>query len=111
MIRIRVCFPLKEMRQRKPPTLPWLRNLRRSLLLHLLFRPLLAKARLPRLPPPMPARPVQLFREAQVLQAAFQRCLPLVPRAGLRLFPRQMQELVPVPEVLHRLQHRVLPAR
>ena len=107
MIRIRVCCPLKVMRQRKPPTLPWLRNLRR---LHLLFRLLLARARLPRLPLPMPACPAQLFREAQVLQAAFQRCLPLVPQTGLRLFPRQMLEPVPVPEVLHRLQHRVLPA-
>ena len=75
MIRIRVCCPLKVMRQRKPPTLPWLRNLCRSLLLHLLFRLLLAKARLPRLPLPMRAHPVQLFREAQVLQATFQRCL------------------------------------
>ena len=111
MKRIRVCFPLKEMRQRKPPTLPWLQNLRRSLLLQLLFRLLLAKARLPRLPLPMRARPVQLFREAQVLQATLQRCLPLVPKTGLRLFPRQMPEPVPVPEVLHRLRHRTLPAR
>lgn len=110
-MRIWVCFPLKEMRQRKLPTLPWLRNLRRSFLLHLLFRLLLAKARLPRLPLPMRACPVQLFREAQVLQATFQRCLQLVPRTGRRLFPRQVLELVQVPEVLHRLRHRALPAR